>query len=53
VLRILKRQKFFFFLNNIINLNKQLTIIFETKEKKYNKSIIIKVCVNKITTKLK
>jgi len=51
-LKLLRKQIFFFFLNNVIDFNKQLTTIFKTKRQKYNKSIIIKVCVNKITTKL-
>ncbi len=52
MLRLFKKQEFFFFLNNIVNFNKQLTVIFKIKRKKYNKNIIIKVCINKITTKL-
>ncbi len=52
MLKLLRRQKFFFFLNSIIDFDKQLTTIFKTKRKKYSKNIIIKVCVNRITTKL-
>ncbi len=52
MLKLLRKQEFFFFLNSIVNFDKQLTTIFETKKRKYNKNIIIKICVNKITTKL-
>jgi len=51
-LKFLRRQEFFFFLSSIIDFNKQLTTIFKTKRKEYNKSIIIKVCIDKVTTKL-
>ena len=52
MLKLLRRQKFFFFLNNIVDFDKQLTTIFKIKRKKYSKSIIIKVCIDKIITKL-
>jgi len=52
MLKLLRKQEFFFFLNSIVNFDKQLTTIFETKKRKYNKNITIKICVNKITTKL-
>ncbi len=52
MLKLLRKQEFFFFLNNVVNFNEQLITIFKTKRKKYNKNIIIKVCVNKIITKL-
>jgi len=51
-LRFFKKQKLFFFLNSIIDFNKQLTTIFKIKRKEYNKSIIIKVCIDRVTTKL-
>ncbi len=52
MLKLFRRQKFFFFLNSVVNLNKQLTTMFKTKRKKYNKNIIIKVRIDEITTKL-
>jgi len=51
-LKLLKRQKKNFFLSSVIDFNKQLTTIFKIKRKKYYKNIIIKVCVDKVTTKL-
>ncbi len=51
-LKLLRKQEFFFFLNDVIDFDEQLTTMFETKEKKHNKSIIIKVCVDEMTTKL-
>jgi len=51
-LKLFRRQKFFFFLNSVIDFNEQLATIFKTKRKKYNQNIIIKVCVDKVATKL-
>ena len=52
MLKLLRKQEFFFFLNSVIDFNEQLTTIFKTKKNIYNKNIIIKVCVDKVTTKL-
>ncbi len=46
------KTRIFFFLNSIIDFDEQLTTMFKTKRKKYYKNIIIKVCINKVTTKL-
>jgi len=51
-LKLFRRQKFFFFLSSIIDFNKQFATIFKIKRRKYNKNIIIKVCIDKVTTKL-
>ncbi len=52
MLKLLKEQEFFFFSDNTIDFDGGMTAMFETEEKEYDKSIIIEVRVNRITTKL-
>jgi len=49
-LELLRRQEFFFFLSSVIDFNKRLITMFETKRRKYYENIIIEVRVDGVTT---